>query len=80
MFMRILSKLLSKTSYKTNIEYVFKHSIVCSALKVHFSQEILGEERIPIGSPEENNSLMCMLPNQYDLHTLLQVIINRPVE
>ena len=41
---------------------MFKHSIVCSALKRQFfSQEILDEERIPTGSPEENNALGFIL-------------------
>ena len=56
--MRILNKLFTKNRFETNIEYDFKHSIVCSALKRQFfSQEILGEEHIPTGSPEENSTL-----------------------
>ena len=54
--MRILSKLFAKKQIKNNIECVFKHSI---AIKRHFfSLEILGEERIPPGSHEENNALI----------------------
>ena len=54
----VLNKLFSKKRFKTNEECIFKHSIVCSALKRQFfSQEILGEEHIPTGSPEENNTL-----------------------
>ena len=57
--MRILNKLFTKNRFKTNIECVYKHSIVCSALKhPFFSQEILGEERLPTGSHEENNALL----------------------
>ena len=56
--MRILNKLFTKNKLKNNIECVFKHSIACSAIKrLFFSQEILGEERIPPGSHEENNAL-----------------------
>ena len=56
--MRILNKLLAQNRLKTNLECVFKHLIVCSALKRQFfSQEILGEERLPTGSHEENNAL-----------------------
>ena len=59
MFMRILNKLFTKNRFKTNIDCVFKHSIVNSALKRQFfSQEILGEERFPTGSHEENNALV----------------------
>ena len=57
--MRILNKLFQNNRFKANIECVFQHSIVCSALKRQFfSQEILGEERLPTGSHEENNALM----------------------
>ena len=56
--MRILTKLFTKSRFNTNIDCVFKHSLVCSALKCQFfSQEILGEERLPTGSHEENNAL-----------------------
>ena len=56
--MRILNKLFTKNKLKNNIECVFKHLIACSAIKsLFFSQEILGEERIPPGSQEENNAL-----------------------
>ena len=56
--MRILNKLFTKNRFKTNIDCVFKHSIVYSALKRQFfSQEILGEERPPTGIHEENNAL-----------------------
>ena len=56
--MRILNKLFTKNRFKTNIDCVFEHSIVYSALKRQFfSQEILGEERLPTGSHEENNAL-----------------------
>ena len=57
--MRILNKLFTKNKLKNNIECVFKHLIACSAIKsLFFSQEILGEERIPPGSHEENNALI----------------------
>ena len=56
--MKILTKLFTKNRFKTNIVCVFKHSIVCSGLNVHFfSQEMLGEEHIPTGSHEESNAL-----------------------
>ena len=57
--MRILNKLFTKNKLKNTIECVFKHSIACSAIKRHsFSQEILGEERIPPESHEEDNVLL----------------------
>ena len=57
--MRILNKLFTQNGFKTNIECVFRHSIVYRALKrPFFSQEILGEERLPTGSHEENNALV----------------------
>ena len=56
--MRILNKLFTKNKLKNNIEYVFKNSIARSAIeRLFFSQEILGGERIPPGSHEENNAL-----------------------
>ena len=63
--MRISNKLFTKNRFKTNIECVFKHSIVCSALKrPFFSQEILGEERLHTGSHEENNALISTCKNK----------------
>ena len=60
--MRFPNKLFGKNRLKTNIYCIFKHSIVCSALKCQsFSQEILVEERIPTGSHEENNALLDLL-------------------
>ena len=50
---------IDQKQIKNNIECVYKHSNACSAIKVYFfSQEILGEERIPPGSLEENNALI----------------------
>ena len=64
--MRILNKLFTKNKLKNNIECVFKHSIAYSAIKrLFFSQEILGEERIPPGSHEENNALGKGLCSKY---------------
>ena len=60
--MRILNKPFTKNRFKTNIECVFKHSVVRSALKhPFFLQEILGEERLPTGSHEENNTLISIV-------------------
>ena len=44
---------------KKQYRMCFKHSIARSDIKRHFfSQEILGEERIPPGIHEENNALV----------------------
>ena len=68
--MRILNKLFTKNKLKNNIECVFKHLIACSAIKsLFFSQEILGEERIPPGSHEENNALKITPPAWFFLIT-----------
>ena len=50
---------IDQKQIKNNIECVYKHSNACSAIKrLFFSQEILGEERIPPGSQQENNALL----------------------
>ena len=55
---------IDQKQIKNNTECVYKHSNACSGIKrLFFSQEILGEERIPPGSHEENNALMCVLVN-----------------
>ena len=55
--MRILNKIFTKNRFKTNIECVFKHSIVCSAYNCpFFSREFLGKERLPTGCHEESNT------------------------
>ena len=60
--MRILNKLFPKIRFKANIESVFQRLIACSASKrPFFSQEILGEERLPTGNHEENNALVCTI-------------------
>ena len=56
--MRSLNKLLTKTDSKSIKKVFFKHFIVYSELKcLFFSQETLGEERIPTGRQEEENTL-----------------------
>ena len=68
--MRIMNKLFTKNRFNPNIECVFKHSIVCSALKRQFlSREILGEDHIPTGSHEENNALILTI-----LMTILTIL------
>ena len=45
--------------FKDPVEYVYKHSNLCKCFKTSiFSQEILGEERMPTGSCEEKNALV----------------------